>query len=308
MSIDIALERVPDEPWRIDTRGMLLSGRADVSFPRQPEAAADGFIVCLADTGLVSIVGRPPRDLIQEIVGALDGDVTVLCQPTDASYVARSFAGWRRTNAVLLALCGRPDWADGDETGARIFSLRDAPRLTHLPARLRAELTSALSGRPSTRGAPGELPDADLPPVLDPISVAASWAGQLPVSFCYPALRTERWWDVSIETLLEHRRQGHGARAVRTMTRYMWQTGRWPVWGAPADNLASLSLARSLGFEEVGRLAVFSTPDRGWGGSSLENVRSGDSGTTAASHEQPDEHGDCNEWHERDEEGSGHHG
>ena len=30
--IEVALERVPDDPWRVDTRGMLLSGRAEVVF------------------------------------------------------------------------------------------------------------------------------------------------------------------------------------------------------------------------------------------------------------------------------------
>ena len=47
--IDVALERVPDDPWRVDTRGMLLSGRAEVAFSSQPEAAADGFVVFIAD-------------------------------------------------------------------------------------------------------------------------------------------------------------------------------------------------------------------------------------------------------------------
>jgi hypothetical protein len=42
------------------------------------------------------------------------------------------------------------------------------------------------------------------------------------------------------------------------MTRHMWQTGRAPVWGATVDNAASLAAARSLGFQEVGRVIVFS--------------------------------------------------
>ena len=105
---------------------------------------------------------------------------------------------------------------------------------------------------------PGELPDRDVPPALEPTPVAAAWSGRLPVSFCYPALRTERWWDISIETLKDYRRRGYAARAVRAMTRQMWQTGRWPVWGATVDDIASLAAARTLGFQEVGRLAVFS--------------------------------------------------
>jgi RimJ/RimL family protein N-acetyltransferase len=86
--------------------------------------------------------------------------------------------------------------------------------------------------------------------------MAASWAGRDPVSFCYPVFRTESWWDVSIETLETHRRQGHAARAVRTMIRHMWQTGRAPVWGTREANEGSIALAHHLGFREVGRLSV----------------------------------------------------
>jgi hypothetical protein len=260
VSLDVALERVPDDPWRVDTRGMLLSGRADVLFPREPESAADGFIVTIREASLVSIVGRPPRGFIQETVGTLDGTVNVLCQPKDAPYVAGSLQGWQRTLAILHTLPGQPEWAAGLDPDTRIFSAKDAPTLAHLPGGLRHELTNALRGRPIARFVPGELPHRDLPPALDPVSIAGSWAGHLPVAFCYPALRTERWWDISIETLEQYRRQGHGARAVRTMTRHMWESGRWPVWGATITNEASLALARSLGFQEIGRLCVFSTP------------------------------------------------
>jgi RimJ/RimL family protein N-acetyltransferase len=258
MTLDVALERVPDDPWRVDTRGMLLSGRADVSFPQQPEAAADGFIVTMRDAALVSIVGRPPRAMIHDIVTSLEGTVNVLCQPSDAGYVAGSLAGWRQTVAVLHALSDYPEWAGGSDPDARLFSAGDTPSLTHVPSTLRQELVNALRGRTIARFVPGELPHRDLPPPLEPMCIAASWAGNLPVAFCYPALRTERWWDISVETLEEHRRQGHAARAVRVMSRHMWESGRSPVWGATIGNAASMATARSLGFHEVGRLCVFS--------------------------------------------------
>jgi hypothetical protein len=260
VSLDVALERVPDDPWRVDTRGMLLSGRADVLFPPEPESAADGFVVMIREASLVSIVGRPPRSLIQVSIGTLDGTVNVLCQPKDASYVGASLHGWRRTVAILHTLGAQPEWAGGLDPDTRVFSARDAPNLAHVPDALRQELVNALRGRPIARFVPGELPHRDLPPPLEPVSIAASWAGHLPVAFCYPALRTERWWDISVETLEQHRRQGHAGRAVRTMTRHMWESGRWPVWGATIGNAESLGLARSLGFQEVGRLSVFSTP------------------------------------------------
>jgi GNAT superfamily N-acetyltransferase len=256
--IDVALERVPDDPWRVDTRGMLLSGRAEVLFAAEPEAAADGFVVSIPDAALVSIVGRPPRPLIIDVVRGLDGVVNVLCQPADARHAAGALAGWKRTTALLHTLATRAEWEDGNDEDTRIFTAVDAPTLAHVPGRLRLELVNALRGRTIGRFVPGELPDRDIPPPLEPTPMAAVWASRLPVSFCYPAMRTERWWDISIETLEDHRRHGYAGRAVRAMTRHMWQTGRSPVWGSTIDNEASLTLARSLGFQEVGRLVVFS--------------------------------------------------
>lgn len=262
--IATALERVPDDPWRVDTRGMLLSGRAEVRFPSSPESVADGFLVWMPDTALVSIVRRPPPALIRDTIDDLEGDVNVLCQPADAAHVAAALDGWTRTIAILHALRSHPSWADDREPDTRIFHAADAPSLAHVPALLRRELIDALRGRTISRFVPGALPDRDVPPTLEPVPIAASWSANRPVAFCYPVLRTELWWDISIETLEAYRRQGHAARAVRAMTRHMWQTGRAPVWGATVGNIASLALAHSLGFQEVGRLCVFTPrPDAG---------------------------------------------
>ncbi len=254
--IDLALARVPDVPQRVDTRGMLLSGRAEVDFPSAPESLADGFVVSLPDVALVSVVGRPPRTLISEVVERLEGDVNVLCQPTDADHAAAALPNWRRTTAILHALGGVPPWSDDEDEGTRVFTAPDAPPLGHLPPPLRRELTQALHGRTTSRFVPGTLPDRDVPPPVEPLPMAAAWAGRVPVSFCYPVFRTEAWWDVSVETLDAYRGRGHGTRASRAMIRHMWRTGRAPVWGARADNEGSLALAFRLGFREVGRLTV----------------------------------------------------
>jgi hypothetical protein len=258
--IDVALERVPDEPGWVDTRGMLLSGRAQVAFPPEPEAAADGFVVWIPDAALMSIVGRPPGSLILDVAESLEGDVNALCQLEDVAHVAAALGEWQRTLAVLHTLRSRAEWEDGNEHDTRIFAAHNAPPLEHLPARLRYELQNALNGRTIARFVPAELPNRDLPPPLEPTPIAASFVRGLPVSFCYPVVRTERWWDVSIETIPEHRRHGHAVRAVRAMTRHMWESGRSPVWGAAIGNVPSLTLAHALGFREVSRLCVFSSP------------------------------------------------
>ncbi|HEX5474362.1 MAG TPA: GNAT family N-acetyltransferase [Vicinamibacterales bacterium] len=258
--IDVALERVPDVPQRVDTRGMLLSGRAEVVFPSEPESAADGFVVSVPDAGLASIVGRPPRALIRDAVERLEGHVNVLCLPADAAYVAAALAGWLPAVAILHTLPHRPEWSAEVDEASRVFTAVDTPHLTHVPGPLRRELLDALRGRTTARFVPGELPDRDAPPPLEAVPMSASWAGALPVSFCYPVVRTESWWDVAVETIEAYRRQGHAGRAVRALVRHLWTTGRAPVWGTLDDNTGSLALARQLGFREVGRLTVFAAP------------------------------------------------
>ncbi len=90
--------------------------------------------------------------------------------------------------------------------------------------------------------------------------VAASFEGDPPVAFCYPALETETLWDVAIDTLEPFRRRGHAAAAFAVMESLMQARGRKPVWGAVESNLASLALARKLGFEPVASIYIFESP------------------------------------------------
>jgi hypothetical protein len=61
---EAALARVPDVPQWVDTRGMLLTGRAAVSFPPTAQFTRDGFVVELAARALISVVDAPPAALI----------------------------------------------------------------------------------------------------------------------------------------------------------------------------------------------------------------------------------------------------
>jgi RimJ/RimL family protein N-acetyltransferase len=86
----------------------------------------------------------------------------------------------------------------------------------------------------------------------------AAFVGSVPVSFCYVASETEGLWDVSIDTLEEHRRQGHAARCAASLIRHMRHTsGKEPVWGALESNAASMGLAAKLSFVPVDRVFVF---------------------------------------------------
>lgn len=155
-----ALTRVPDLPRWIDTRGMLLSGRAVVFQPAQPTA---GFVAAVPDAALAAVVGTPDRAVIEEVVESLAGDVNVLAQMEDADHVASALPGWRRQRALIHVQAdhpARPAHADDGEAGrgVRIFSREMAPGFDHVPDRLRRELLDALNGRTIARFVPGIVP------------------------------------------------------------------------------------------------------------------------------------------------------
>jgi RimJ/RimL family protein N-acetyltransferase len=252
--VAVALRLVPDLPRWIDTRGMLLSGRAEVHAPRESDQQS-GLIVVVRDSALVSVVGCPPASSITDAIAPLSGDVNLLAQMENADYVARVLPTWRRQRAIVHVLPHVPDW-DHDPR-ARVFTIETAPRFDHAPEALRRELLDALKGRTVSRFVSGTLPPRGPRVSRVTVPMAAVWAEGRPVSFCYPVWQTETLWDVSIQTLEPFQRRGLGARAARTLIRHMRASGRAPVWGALETNVPSRALAARLGFLETGGLAVF---------------------------------------------------
>jgi predicted GNAT family acetyltransferase len=119
----------------------------------------------------------------------------------------------------------------------RLLTARDG--LDHLEPALREEVSAAREAGP----------------------VMAAFEGTLPVSFCYPHHATERWWDVSIDTVAGHRRRGFAAAAAGALIAHLRGEGREPVWGALDENPASGATARALGFFPAVPFALLSPPD-----------------------------------------------
>ncbi|HEX2457536.1 MAG TPA: GNAT family N-acetyltransferase [Vicinamibacterales bacterium] len=255
---DAALARVPDLAKWVDTRGMLLSGFARVRFSEPANHDRDGFVVILPPRALVSAVGRPPAPLVLDAAESLSR-ADVLCPIDDVSHTARALQTWQVSCAILHELPGTMPWEHTTDPDTRIFMLNDAPALAHLPDDLQREIAEALRGMPLARFGDRIQPAGPLDRPPRPLPVAAAWADGVPVSFCYPVVQSERFWDVSIDTLEEYRGRGLAARAVRAMIRHMRRTGKSPVWGALDTNAASLAVGRKLGFVEVGRLGVFTS-------------------------------------------------
>lgn len=255
--IERALIRVPDRPHWVDTRGMLLSGRAIVRARAGSDPAHDPFIAVVPDAALASVVGAAADGDIAAAVQSLGGDVNLLSQLEDAATVARALPGWVRRTAVIHTLPRTPAWESEADTATQIFTRQNAPRFDHVPETLRRELLDALEGRTLSRFVPGTVPDLPRCAATGGGPMAAVWADGRPVAFCYPVWQTESWWDVSIETLESYRGRGLAGRAARTLIRHLRGSGRAPVWGALDTNAASRALAARLGFREAARIAVF---------------------------------------------------
>jgi RimJ/RimL family protein N-acetyltransferase len=230
--------RLPDIPRWVEGRAYLLSGTCDlfgVSDLENIAAAEPALVVRDPTTGFIVVIGAPNASAIRAAIANLPPGASLVAAPEHAAHVARALPReWTQTRAILHVL-PTPDRlpAAGDVRLVDASALRAQPLV---PEELLRELEAAIATSP----------------------VAASIVDGRPVSFCYPSAVTETLWDISIDTLAEHRRGGHAARAVAWMIRHMLSSsGQAPVWAALEDNPASWRLAEKLGFEAVDELAFF---------------------------------------------------
>ena len=230
---------LPDVPRFVETRAMLLGGNCEV-LGLEEAAANPSFVVRDGEEDLVCVVGYPAREAIAEALARNGNAGAVIAMPENVSHVAQAVLG-REPQPAILHLLGEADRLPGAVEGEPVRLLSGPEELRLLPPGLRTELRAELE-RALRRGMP----------------TVAAFVGGVPVSFCYVASETEGLWDVSIDTLEEHRRRDHAARCAASLIRHMRHTaGKEPVWGALESNAASMGLAAKLGFVSVDRVFVF---------------------------------------------------
>jgi hypothetical protein len=222
------LDILPDDPACIEARSMILSRRGRIIW-RDDTAVA----LHAPAERLVTILGRFRWNTIAPTLHDLGADVEVVTREEEFERAGPLPAGWM----VEPALVHEEPAVIPDVTTAglvTLFTEADMPDLRHVPTGLRQELELALAFSP----------------------VAAAFDGDVPVSFCYAGWETETWWDVSIDTLAPWRARGFAAAATIGLMNHMQRRGKRAVWAALESNVASLAVARRIGFELVGRLAV----------------------------------------------------
>jgi GNAT superfamily N-acetyltransferase len=220
------LSRLPDLPLWVETRGLLLGESSKLL----ENSTRSGFVVWSTKDGLGSVVGEPEPHAL----ALAAGDVPELLAFTDNIERVRSLLlEFRAEPATVFSAPEQLPPALPHQ--CREISLSEIAEQVHLPDELLSELTGVAE---------------------DGVSVVAAFNDGLPVAFTYVASETESLWDVSIDTIQSHRRQGYAAAAVLHLMRNMRKKGKSAVWGALESNRASANLARRLGFVENDRLWV----------------------------------------------------
>lgn len=219
------LATLPDLPRWVEARGLLISRRGLVV------DTPDGCrMVCSrADRMVVptTIELSPQLEAVaaREVPGA-----TILVQ--DAMLPAARFhlPDWTAEAVTLYTL---------DEARARAWRMPRWPTAPITESQLRA-----------VDGLPPDLQDE----LLAAAAHTPVWAAKLdgrPAAFAYAAQASERWFDVSVDTLEPFRNQGLGRAAAMALIVDRMLHGLLPVWGAVTGNEASHRVARRLGFEAV---------------------------------------------------------
>ncbi len=251
---------LPDIPRWIEARAMLLNATCEVF--GASEGTPPSLVAYSPYTRTAVVVGQPPQEAIHEAATRLaqqDGDL--LAYDDNLDLVTSSLDGWTSEPVTLHLLSDstqlpvlQPLGPSG--TSARPFR---APHPIPTPYDRSGDdiVIRLVSGGELTSidGVSQELAEEVQRAALVG-KLAAVFVNGKAVSFCDAATETEGLWDIGIETLEDHRRQGYAALAVSFMVSYMGRYAKNPVWGAEDSNEASMRAASRLGFRAVDRLFV----------------------------------------------------
>lgn len=254
--LDAYLRRIPDEPAWIDARGVLLSRRCRILGGAPDADSPDrGFVIRSTDFPFAVVVGQPGAEAVLAAVAGARPDFRLHLPPSPnapaIAALAARLPGWHRETVILHRWVGGNGFGGRPPAelpgGAKITVLggeggeegEEGLDLARVPETVRQEVALALRRR-------------------CPLSVV--WAEGRPLSFCYAAWQTERLWDVAVSTLAAWRRRGFAAAAFGALQSRLEKRGLEPVWGAYAENAASLALARRLGFIEAARYLALARP------------------------------------------------
>jgi ribosomal protein S18 acetylase RimI-like enzyme len=208
---------LPDVPRWVEAHGIA----ADPAHWRTP--LGDGFALGHDDARLVVVAGDPDREALAALARSYPQHTFLVETPELGVHLAD-----RACERAILHTLPEPDGLPDGE-GATLLGDDEL-----VPPPLADELAWA-----KARGA-----------------VLAAYVDGQPAAFAYAPWRSATLFDVSVDTVPGARQLGLGTIVAAAMIRHERAQGREPVWGADEDNVASLRLAKRLGFIAVDEIWV----------------------------------------------------
>jgi GNAT superfamily N-acetyltransferase len=237
-----------DTPETVISVHLLRRGTCKAYVAGDP-SRFDGAIVQANDFPTEPTGFGPDPDILWELLKAVEGWDCILVDSERAPLLGRIIkremgVGVRYLDDVCHIL-SRPV-ATFPHQVVRQLTLSDLELLESAPPELRASCWG------STRAL-----------LAEGIVASAIVAGRV-VATALTAAISDRCADVGVYTHPDFRRQGLATAAASIVAQRVQESGRTPVWGAGEHNVASLRVARKLGFIEVSR-RTYVILDRGGG-------------------------------------------
>lgn len=226
------LSLVPDEPWAVPARTVLLGGMPGVTVDDLHAPSVVAVETMTADGPSIFFFGAAERPALVASIRALVGPVTVRADALIASQIPR----WRpdasaRRWATFTFPASGMDAAFSilPPGGVRRLRVADARHLTPFPAWLWAGY-----------GSPGTM-------LREGIAYARYLRAELVAVAC-TAGATERYDAIAAYTIERTRRNGFAREcALRLVGAIQNERGKRPMLTASVENAGALALARSLG-------------------------------------------------------------
>lgn len=224
--------RLPDIPRWVEVRDLLFAEEGELlGFE---DRVPPTFVLRSSEDEVAYVVGEPSAEAIIAATMNLTSEAIVIVTPENAAHTRLCLPEWVKERIFVYSLKDTEPLPYPEQVAVRLVQ-RDMLKRAKLPSNLREELLDA----------------ADYSPM------AAVFIEDKPVSFCYAASQTESWWDVSIDTLASHRRQGYAGVCFAYLARHMQTLGKAVVWQSLESNPASWQLALKLGLTPVDELTCF---------------------------------------------------
>ncbi len=195
------------------------------------------FILISQTKKLACVYGKPEINLLHRAIPS-DSQIDILALPDSKEYLSATFPKWHLETAIIH------EWQnvlDEETSTGLMFSLlskKEIEQINDIDITLQKELLNEAENT----------------------EIGAVVVEGKPVCFCYANFLTEKYWDISIDTLPGFRRKGYADACVKFMIEF--HKDRNPVWGALASNTPSLELAKKLGFVPVAKQALFLNPSQ----------------------------------------------